>query len=66
MVIQREMGVSYHPAHIGRILKRLRWSLQKPIRRATQRDEKAIQRWKEERWPEIKKRPQRKRERWYL
>jgi transposase len=56
-VIRREFGVSYHPGHVGRILRACGWSLQKPIRRATQRDEAAIQRWKEERWPEIKKRP---------
>jgi transposase len=30
-------------------------SLQKPMRLANQRDEEAIRRWKEERWPELKK-----------
>jgi transposase len=30
-------------------------SLQKPERRAYQRDEEAIRRFKEERWPELKK-----------
>jgi transposase len=37
-VIRRELGVSYHPSHVGRILRACGWSLQKPIRRATQRD----------------------------
>ncbi len=55
-VIRQEFGVRYHPAHVGRILKSCGWSPQKPIRRAAQRDEEAIQRWKEERWPELKKR----------
>jgi transposase len=54
-VIRREFGVSYHPSHIGRILRACGWSRQKPIRRATQRDEAAIRRWVEERWPEIEK-----------
>lgn len=54
-VIQRAFGVSYHPAHAGRILRDLRWSRQKPIRRATQRDEEAIRRWQDERWPELVK-----------
>ena len=54
-VIHRELGVSYHPSHIGRILRACGWSRQKPIRRATQRDEAAIRRWVEERWPEIEK-----------
>ncbi len=56
-VIEREWGVSYHPSHVGRILRECDWTLQKPIRRATQRDEEAIQRWEEECWPEVKKKP---------
>ena len=54
-VIRREFGVSYHPAHVSRLLKALRQSLQKPQRRANQRDEEAIEDWKEERWPSLKK-----------
>lgn len=55
-VIRREFGVSYDSSQVGRILKQGGLSLQKPLRRATQRDETAIQRWKEERWPALKKR----------
>ena len=55
IVIRKEFGVSYHPAHVSRLLKALRQSLQKPQRRASQRDEEAIERWKEERWPSLKK-----------
>jgi transposase len=55
IVIRREFGVSYHPAHVSRLLKALRQSLQKPQRRAEQRDEEAIERWKEQRWPSLKK-----------
>jgi transposase len=29
VVIRREFGVSYHPAHVSRLLKKLRLSLQK-------------------------------------
>ena len=54
-VIRREFGVSYHPAHVSRLLKALRQSLQKPQRRANQRDEEAIEHWKEKRWPHLKK-----------
>jgi transposase len=56
-VIRKEFGVSYHPAHVSRLLKALRLSLQKPARRADQQDEEAIRHWKEERWPELKKGP---------
>jgi transposase len=54
-VIHREFGVSYSQVHVGRILKELGWTRQKPVRRARQRDEEAIQRWREERWPELEK-----------
>jgi transposase len=56
-VIRKEFGVSYHPAHVSRLVRALGLSLQKPLRRANQRDEEAIRSWKEERWPELKKGP---------
>ncbi len=55
-VIRHHFQVSYHPSQVGRILKSCGWSRQKPVRRAVQRDEDAIQRWKEERWPQVKRR----------
>jgi transposase len=55
-VVRREFGVSYHPAHVSRLLGALRQSLQKPQRRANQRNEEAIEHWKEKRWPSLKKR----------
>lgn len=54
-VIRKEFGVGYHPAHVSRLVRASGLSLQKPARQATQRDEEAIERWKEERWPELKK-----------
>jgi len=54
-VIRREFGVKYHPSHIWKILQGCGWSCQVPERRAIQRDEEAIERWKNETWPEIKK-----------
>ena len=55
IVIRREFGVSYHPAHVSRLLKKSRLSLQKPERRAEQREEEAIDNWKEKKWPSLKK-----------
>ena len=60
MVVEREFGVRYHPAHISRLLRQIGWTSQKPITRATQRDEEAITRWVSERWPALKKEPKRK------
>src|ERR1700694_5641511 len=54
-LIEQGCGVSYHPGDVGKILRRLGWSCQRPAGRALERDEKAIQRWKKERWPELKK-----------
>jgi transposase len=54
-VIEREYGVRYHPDHVGRLLRAAGWSVQKPVTRATQRDEAAITAWCEERWPLVKK-----------
>jgi len=55
IVIRKEFGVLYHPAHVSRLVRKSGLSLQKPMRRANQRDEEAIERWKEKRWPSIKK-----------
>jgi transposase len=53
-VLRLEFGVSYHPGHVGRLLKAIRWSPQKPARRAWQRDEAAIAPWRGHTWPAIK------------
>jgi transposase len=56
-VIRPEFGVSYDPSHVGRLMRQCGWSVQKPERKAIQRDEEAIQKWRAERWPELKKKP---------
>ena len=56
-VITRTFGVTYHPAHVGRLLAACGWSCQKPERRALERDEAAIAHWKRHRWSAIKKKP---------
>jgi transposase len=60
-VIQEELGVRYHKGHVGKLLKGLGWTPQLPIRRALQRDEQAIRRWRDERWPELLKRARKER-----
>ncbi len=60
-VIRRQFGVSYHPGHCSRLLQQLRYSVQKPVQRASQRDEAAIGRWRDERWPALKKAQQEQR-----
>ncbi len=54
-VIWRTFGVRVHRDHVSRVVRQAGWSRQQPIERATQRDEQAIGRWYEERWPAIQK-----------
>jgi transposase len=54
-LIKRFFGVTYHRAHVSRLLRALGLSVQKPGVRATQRDEAVIQAWWHDRWPELKK-----------
>src|SRR5262245_7680534 len=53
-VIQRHFGVQYHPEHVRKLLKRrLNWSSHKPQRRARQRNDKEVERWKADEFPRI-------------
>jgi transposase len=54
-VIEREFGVQYHAGHVWYILRGVGWSRQKPERRARERDEAAIARWRKEEWSQVKK-----------
>jgi transposase len=56
-LIAQEFGVGYHRDHVGKILHRLHWSCQRPDRRALERNEERIERWKSGRWPQVKKTP---------
>lgn len=55
--IEKHFGVRYHRDHIGRVMADMGWSCQKPTRRALERDEAAITRWKRKEWPRVKKTP---------
>src|SRR5512132_3214507 len=53
-VIEQLTGVRYHPGHVWRLLRRQGWSPQRPARRAAERDEAEIARWRAEEGPRIK------------
>jgi transposase len=55
-VIEEEFGVGYHRGHVARLLKRLRWTPQVPVLRAWQRNEKEIEHWRQDVWPELQRR----------
>jgi transposase len=54
-VVRKKFRVSYHPDHLGRILHDLGFSPQKPQRVAREQDAEAVERWRKEDWPRIKK-----------
>jgi len=56
-LIRKLFGVRYHRDHVGRLLHALGFTHQKPERRALERNEEAIERWKKQEWPRIKKKP---------
>lgn len=59
-LVARKFGVQYDQSGIWRLLRRLGWSCQKPVRRARERDQAAIDRWRESDLPRIKKRASRR------
>lgn len=59
VVIARTFSVRYHRDHVGRLMRQAGWSRQKPVERASQRNEEAIKKWSQERWPALKKKPNR-------
>lgn len=54
-LIRKRFGVQYQANSVWYLLRRLKWSCQKPQRLAIQRDEAMIAYWKRYRWPGIKK-----------
>lgn len=58
-LIQEKMGVSLCLTSVGKLLASLDITPQKPLRRADERDPKAVQHWLDEEYPKLKKRAKR-------
>jgi transposase len=57
-VIEQVTGVRYAPSQTWLILRqRLGWTRQRPARRASERDQQAIEQWIKKDWPRIKRGP---------
>jgi transposase len=54
-LIKRRFTRAYSESQVWRILVSLGFSCQRPSGRALERDESAIKRWKQTRWPALKK-----------
>ena len=57
VLIERQYGVKFGQTQIWCILGGLGFSVQKPERRAIERDEDAVATWKRKTWPGLKKKP---------
>jgi transposase len=55
MLIERLYGVRFSEVHVWRLLGAMGFSSQKPERRAIERDEAAVVKWKRKTWPALKK-----------
>lgn len=56
-IIEKEASFRPNTVFVWRTLKQIGWSSQRPAKKAIQRDETAILRWKKTTWPQIKKKP---------
>ena len=55
VVVERLTGVHYHPGHVWKILGSIDWTLQRPTKRAKERNPEKVKQWVGQRWPEVKK-----------
>jgi len=53
-LVRRRFGAGYTLAGLDLLLHRIGWTVPVPARQATERDEAAIERWKQVSWPQIK------------
>jgi transposase len=55
-LITERFGVHLARSSVWNVLReQMGWSVQRPARQARQRDERAIAKWKNKRWPQLKK-----------
>lgn len=53
--VKRWTNTTYEDRSVWHVVKRLGFSCQKPVKRARERDEKAVATWCAETWPKVKK-----------
>ncbi len=58
-VIYREFGVKYHPAHVSKLMKEIRFSKQKPEKQAIERNDEEIDLWTKRTWPYLRRKSKR-------
>jgi transposase len=56
-LVRARFAVTYHPDHIGRLLRACGLTPQRPQRRAQERDDQRVRAWVRTEWPRVKKTP---------
>jgi transposase len=56
-LIAEQTGIRYSESGVWHVLANLGFSCQRPVGRALERDEAAIEHWRKRRWPALKKTP---------
>jgi transposase len=56
VAIHRQFGIKLSESSVGRLLRQLGFTCQKPLYRAYQQNKEAVERWKENEFPQIQKR----------
>jgi len=62
-ILEQEFSVSYHPAHVSRILHELGFSVQRPKKSLAKADQALQSRWVRYEYPDLKKKPKTRRQR---
>lgn len=57
LLIEKRFAIGYSDVHVWRLLGAMGFSSQKPERRAIERNEEAVVKWKKKTWPALKKKP---------
>lgn len=55
--IEIKFAIKYTVRHVQRLMKKWGWSPQKPATYASQKNMEEVSKWREQQWPEIKKKP---------
>jgi transposase len=54
-VIEKKFKITYNADHLGRLLRSIGFSCQKPTKRAREQNEREVKQWRKQDWPRIKK-----------
>lgn len=54
-LVLKHFEVSYHPAHMSKLMRKIGFTVQKPKTRSYRKDEQSVSDWREKQLPELKK-----------